>query len=190
MQERSIKRKQLILATAAHLFARDGFDNVSTRHIAGEAQIPIGSIYQYFPSKLAILEGLRDELLLKQRRLLEVVNFGKYNGDITVFFDNLVEALVIFSADNRMLFQALHSSVSPDAQQVARGVDEVILQRIDQRIKKFRPELDGTTRQLRSQISMQLVRAMLSFSFRQSPEQQKEVIDTLKRLLPQLWADK
>jgi len=49
--ERSVDRRQLIVATSAKLFAEGGFDRTSIRDIAEAAGILSGSLYYYFKSK-------------------------------------------------------------------------------------------------------------------------------------------
>lgn len=46
--------EDLILQTAERLFARDGYDSVSTKQLAAEAGLTIGALYHYFPSKDAV----------------------------------------------------------------------------------------------------------------------------------------
>eukprot|EP00439_Symbiodinium_sp_Y106_P088642 s1_g1178.t1 len=62
-QARSQARYNLILETARDLIGTHGNDAVSVRDIASVADIPIASIYQYFPDKNAILWSLVDERL-------------------------------------------------------------------------------------------------------------------------------
>ncbi|NJL94971.1 MAG: TetR/AcrR family transcriptional regulator [Anaerolineae bacterium] len=57
-QARSRARVERILAAAAQLFAQHPYDSVTTNHIAGAAGVPIGSLYQYFPHKEALLAAL------------------------------------------------------------------------------------------------------------------------------------
>jgi AcrR family transcriptional regulator len=59
-QARSLKRFNHILDTAAALFEAQGYDAVTTNHIAAEADVSIGSLYRFFPNKEAILEALID----------------------------------------------------------------------------------------------------------------------------------
>ena len=59
-QNRSRQKFSDILETAAQLFAEQGIDQVTTNHIAAEAGVAIGSLYQYFPNKEAIIEALVD----------------------------------------------------------------------------------------------------------------------------------
>ncbi|MDW3098801.1 MAG: TetR/AcrR family transcriptional regulator [Alphaproteobacteria bacterium] len=62
-QARSKARYDLILSVARDLIGAQGNDAVSVRDIAGVADIPIASIYQYFPDKNAILWALVEERL-------------------------------------------------------------------------------------------------------------------------------
>jgi AcrR family transcriptional regulator len=62
-QERSRRRYDHILQVAAQLFEAQGIEAVSTNHIAAEAGISIGSLYQFFPNKEAIIEALIERFL-------------------------------------------------------------------------------------------------------------------------------
>jgi len=62
-QARSQQRVEHILATASALFAEQGYEAVSTNHIAKAAEVSIGSLYQFFPNKEAILDALVDKYL-------------------------------------------------------------------------------------------------------------------------------
>jgi AcrR family transcriptional regulator len=57
-QERSQARFETVLETALRLFAARGYESVSMREIAREAKMPIASVYQYFPMKLAIVREM------------------------------------------------------------------------------------------------------------------------------------
>ncbi len=57
-QERSQARFESVLETALRLFAARGYEAVSMREIAREAKMPIASVYQYFPMKLAIVREM------------------------------------------------------------------------------------------------------------------------------------
>jgi AcrR family transcriptional regulator len=59
-QERSQVTVDAILEAAARLFAEGGLEDVNTNRIAELAGVSIGSLYQYFPSKQAILGELID----------------------------------------------------------------------------------------------------------------------------------
>lgn len=47
-----------MLEAAAQLLARDGYDGVTTNHVAEAAGVSIGSLYEYFPNKQAIIAAM------------------------------------------------------------------------------------------------------------------------------------
>src|SRR6202046_5495789 len=57
-QERSQARFEAVLEAALHLFAARGYESTSMREIAREAKMPIATVYQYFPMKLAIVREM------------------------------------------------------------------------------------------------------------------------------------
>lgn len=59
-QARSQATVEVILAAAARVFARSGYAATTTNHVAAKAGVSIGSLYEYFPSKDAILVALTE----------------------------------------------------------------------------------------------------------------------------------
>ena len=57
-QERSRRTVERILDAAAHIFHEQGYTAATTNDIADEAGVSIGSLYQYFPNKDALLVAL------------------------------------------------------------------------------------------------------------------------------------
>lgn len=59
-QERAAETRQRILDAAAHVFSEHGYAAGTTNRIAERAEVSIGSLYQYFPNKDAVLRALMD----------------------------------------------------------------------------------------------------------------------------------
>jgi AcrR family transcriptional regulator len=57
-QQRSRRTVARILDAAAHIFHEQGYAGATTNDIADEAGVSIGSLYQYFPNKDALLLAL------------------------------------------------------------------------------------------------------------------------------------
>ena len=57
-QQRSKETVDVILAATARVLVKEGFDRASTNRIADAAGVSIGSLYQYFPSKEALVAAL------------------------------------------------------------------------------------------------------------------------------------
>ncbi|MBW8759462.1 MAG: TetR/AcrR family transcriptional regulator [Burkholderiales bacterium] len=69
-QERSRQRVENILAIALRLMVEHGAEALAMREIARRAEVQISSIYQYFPSKSAIIRELAQRDLARVRQLL------------------------------------------------------------------------------------------------------------------------
>jgi AcrR family transcriptional regulator len=58
IQERSRRTVERILDAAARIFHEQGYAGATTNDIADEADVSVGSLYQYFPNKDALLVAL------------------------------------------------------------------------------------------------------------------------------------
>lgn len=57
-QERSRATVNALIDATARILVRHGFDKASTNHVAEVAGVSIGSLYQYFPSKEALVAAV------------------------------------------------------------------------------------------------------------------------------------
>ncbi|MFO0213631.1 MAG: TetR/AcrR family transcriptional regulator, partial [Pseudanabaena sp.] len=73
-QARSQERVNRILDVAEHLFASQGYAATTTNAIATHAEVPIGSLYQFFPDKAAILKAMALRYAEKLHQELAVVD--------------------------------------------------------------------------------------------------------------------
>ncbi|MGW3562394.1 TetR/AcrR family transcriptional regulator [Streptomyces sp. NPDC000941] len=60
-QERSQETYDAIVEAAAQLFERDGYAKATTNRIAERAGVSVGSLYQYFPNKDALLYAIGEQ---------------------------------------------------------------------------------------------------------------------------------
>jgi AcrR family transcriptional regulator len=58
-QSRSLDTVDAILVAAARIFGTWGWEKATTNRIAEAAGVSIGSLYQYFPNKLALLASVK-----------------------------------------------------------------------------------------------------------------------------------
>ncbi|MGV0810522.1 TetR/AcrR family transcriptional regulator [Mycolicibacterium boenickei] len=58
VQERSRRRVERIRAAALELLETEGVDAVTTRAIAQRADVPVATVYQFFPNRDAILQEI------------------------------------------------------------------------------------------------------------------------------------
>jgi AcrR family transcriptional regulator len=70
-QSRSRATVSAILDATIRIFDRENFEAASTTHIAEVAGISIGTLYQYFADRNAILDALQDRELERATEMLE-----------------------------------------------------------------------------------------------------------------------
>lgn len=91
-QQRSRERLERILVVASGLIAERGSDLLRMSEVAELAGISIGSLYQYFPDKGAIIRALADRYSAESRRCIEEALAGVRDLDgLLAAFEGLVD---------------------------------------------------------------------------------------------------
>ena len=67
-----------LYATALKLIARHGYESTTLRDIAREADVSVGLLYRYFPSKQSVVIALYDELSTDYARQAADIPAGKW----------------------------------------------------------------------------------------------------------------
>ena len=70
-QDRAKATVDAILSATARMLVKDGYDKTSTNRIAEAAGVSVGSLYQYFPSKEALVAALIEQHSAEMMRFLE-----------------------------------------------------------------------------------------------------------------------
>jgi AcrR family transcriptional regulator len=70
-QERAKATVDAILAAAARVLVKEGYDHASTNRIADAAGVSVGSLYQYFPSKEALVAALLEQHVHEMMQFME-----------------------------------------------------------------------------------------------------------------------
>jgi AcrR family transcriptional regulator len=113
-QERSQVTVEAILTATAHILAESGAEKFTTNRVAELAGVSIGSLYQYFPNKKALLFALAQQqaeqmLQLAQHHLTEVEHLT-----IPEVIQQIVRAAIAAHSVNPRLHQVLHEQISRD----------------------------------------------------------------------------
>jgi AcrR family transcriptional regulator len=70
-QDRAKATVDAILAATARILVKEGYDKASTNRIAEAAGVSVGSLYQYFPSKEALVAALIEQHSAEMMRFIE-----------------------------------------------------------------------------------------------------------------------
>jgi AcrR family transcriptional regulator len=103
-QERSRATVDALIEATARILVREGFDRASTTNIAETAGVSVGSLYQYYPCKEALVAAVLDR---HQRQLMAVVHdaFAELDG---ASVEAAVRRLVAAAIDGHRLDAELH----------------------------------------------------------------------------------
>lgn len=94
-QKRSRDRVATLLDAAVTEFAEAGYTKATMTAIAARADVPIGSLYQYFPDKEALLFGIADLHLEEgSARMLEALASVRVAEDLEEAVHQLVRAAI------------------------------------------------------------------------------------------------
>jgi AcrR family transcriptional regulator len=94
LQTRSRATVDVILEAAARVLAERGYAGTNTNLIAAVAGVSVGSIYQYFPNKDAIVVALRDRHSEAMHALFRGAIQSEPNGQLSGVVTALVRALM------------------------------------------------------------------------------------------------
>ncbi|PPK68135.1 TetR/AcrR family transcriptional regulator [Actinokineospora auranticolor] len=94
VQQRSAKRVQRMLEACAELVDELGYDGVTTTLIAERAGVAVGSLYQFFPDKRAVVQALTqrnlDQFMTEISRRLDEAHLANWWDGADLIFDSYV----------------------------------------------------------------------------------------------------
>lgn len=97
-------KRNVILSTAARLFAERGFNNTPTSLLAKEANVAEGTIFRHFKTKdeifLTLINNVRDQLITDIEKYLEVRSPDTSMEKVI----SIVKSFYVFVVKNRMEF--------------------------------------------------------------------------------------
>jgi AcrR family transcriptional regulator len=106
-QERARVTVEAILGAAARILESDGPDALNTNRIAADAGVSVGSLYQYFPNKDAILVALLENHTERMMGILEDTVRTLVDAPIHVAVRTYVRAMLEAHALEPKLHRAL-----------------------------------------------------------------------------------
>jgi AcrR family transcriptional regulator len=162
-QERSQARFETVLEVALHLFAARGYESVSMREIAREAKMPIASVYQYFPMKLAIVREMWTRYTSAISETLATgirhsIRDGK--NDANHLIGMIIDRMAELQASNPAFIE-IWSCVAASIELRALNVEDTLqnARLIGDALQKMHPESDSTAVYDRALIAIEMASA-------------------------------
>ena len=123
-QARSQERVKRILDVAEDLFASQGYSATTTNAIAARAQVSIGSLYQFFPDKTAILRALALRYAEMLHQELAAINETELVAlSLSDYVDRLIDTTDRFFTENPSYY-AIFMEVQGTIHELAE-IDEI-----------------------------------------------------------------
>ncbi|MBC3920575.1 TetR/AcrR family transcriptional regulator [Undibacterium sp. CY18W] len=153
LQQRSRMTVQAILEAAIHVFDEFGYAAGTTSRIASRAGVSIGSLYQYYPNKDAILTALAEQHLAEglalSVRLLETLRTT--SQPLAPTLDEIVDHMLRLHEHNPGLHRLLYEEgLLPAAlRQAARQAEQFLIAEVA-RCLSLRPDVAIADRQMQA----------------------------------------
>ncbi|MGH8419585.1 MAG: TetR family transcriptional regulator [Pseudomonas sp.] len=175
-QARSEESVSIILQAAVQVLAKEGASRFTTARVAEKAGVSIGSLYQYFPNKAAILFRLQSDEWIETTELLT-----RILGDTTTppldRLRNLVQTFVRSECDEADVRIALDDAAplyryAPEARQAKETGEKAIMLFMQEVL----PDADDSVRQRAGDLIKSTLSA-LGKEFSQTPRGEAEVVE-------------
>lgn len=162
-QARSQQRVNKILDQAAQIFATSGYEAATTNQIAAAAGVPIGSVYEFFPNKQAILHALVERYLSQLHDLYQnLFTPQAFEQPLPLLLEQMLQGLVTLHTNLPALGTLLYGSyTSPELAASSRQLHLELQQGVDAALAHYFPHLAPSRRSLMVELSIEVVKALL-----------------------------
>ncbi|MFC4005170.1 TetR/AcrR family transcriptional regulator [Prauserella oleivorans] len=183
VQQRSAKRVERMLDASAELLDEVGYDALTTTLIAKRAGVAVGSLYQFFPDKRAVVQALTQRNL---DRFVAAVSERLGGVDHQSWWDVVDSLLDIYLQMHREVpgFSKVHFGDVVDVRLLdeRRTNNGVITDALTNLVAKHvdRPREELT---LPISVAVEAADGLLNFAFRNDPQGDPEVVRETKALI-------
>jgi AcrR family transcriptional regulator len=183
VQGRSVARVQRMLDACADIVDEVGYEGLTTTLLAERAEVAIGSVYQFFPDKRAIVQALTlrnmEAYLLRLAARFETGSFDHWWDGVDAGIDEYIDM-------HRSVpgFRTLHFGDVVDVHLLddERDNNAVIAARIAALLHE-RYELTGDRTEFALSIAVEAADALIKMAFRRAPNGDLAVLDEARSLI-------
>lgn len=184
-QNRGQQRVATILDAAEQLFAEIGYQATSTNAIATRARTSIGSLYQFFPHKKAILQAVMARYHQQYRDLIQtILTDDFFFQPLPISIDRLINALIdLHAAHGGVRAFFIGANTSSEFASEAQQVHQELLERLDYLLAARLPDLNGNERAITLRILYDVTQTLLKLSETVPENDQTTVLTAIKTII-------
>ncbi len=184
-QARSQERVNRILDVAEELFASQGYAATTTNAIAAQAQVPIGSLYQFFPDKTAILQALalRYAEMLHQE-LAFIDEAGAVTLPLTDYVNQLIDTTDRFFTNHPSyyaIFMEVQGTIR-ELEEIDEATDAKLIQALASSLANRDAKLEQADYTAIAFVLVKAIGTLLWLSLSQEPLYRQRLVVETKRL--------
>jgi len=185
-QARSQERVHHILDVAEQLFIELGYNQTTTRAISSRAEVPVGSLYQFFPDKEAIVKALANRYFEQEYHLFVQLQAELAEAPIAVYVDRMIDAFDQFATDHpgyrAVLEQLIDLMTAADITTLDK-YDHKILAELARFLERRNPSLDKAKCELISTTVMKAANELLWLSLTRDQFFREQLVAETKTLI-------
>jgi AcrR family transcriptional regulator len=184
-QTRSQERVDRILDAAEQLFIAEGYNATTTNAIAITAKVSIGSLYQFFPDKAAIVYGLatRYNLLLRQL-LIQLYPLENESLSLAEYMVQVIDTVDRFFVDYpgyHAIFMPLQSSML-ELEKIDVAADAQMIQDLAMILSTRHPNFASSVYESIAFVLVKTIGTLLWTSLSQEPIFRQQLVKETKKL--------
>jgi AcrR family transcriptional regulator len=184
VQGRSVARVQRMLDACAELVDEVGYEDLTTTLLAERAGVAIGSVYQFFPDKRAVVQALT---LRNLEAYLDRLSPRIAGGEFAHWWDAVDAAIDEYIAMHRTVpgFRALHFGDVVDVHLLdeQRDNNAVIVDQLRRLLVEQLSVADTPRLGFALTIAVEAADALTKLAFRRDPEGDDAVLNEAKALI-------
>lgn len=184
-QKRSQQRVERILQAAAELFASVGYEAATTHAIAARAGTAIGSLYQFFPDKLAIFHALEERHMEQVRAIhAQLMTPQMAQQPLESMVQQIVETFAVYFEHPGPKVVYIQYCVAPEMfKYFDESFNQSLIQEFATLLRLRNPALSRSKSQLLAEVCLQCYNSLLLVALRSDLTHRKQLYEEMQELL-------
>jgi AcrR family transcriptional regulator len=181
---RGLQRIASILDAAETVFAHMGYEEATTNHIAAQAGISPGSLYQFFSNKEEIAQALATRYTEELQRAYDsVFSVEAASLPFPLWLDQIIDVLLAFHFAHPAFHVLLNTPVSSRVTSLTHALPQELQSRFELGFERRAPYLSPRQRSLSATMSVQLFKAILQLVLQAEEAERRLLVQELKTML-------
>ncbi|MEV7277216.1 TetR/AcrR family transcriptional regulator [Streptomyces sp. NPDC093111] len=189
-QARSRARVEAILAAADRILSQEGYEALTMRRIAEESGAPVGSIYQFYSDKSAVVDALGRRYLEGFERAIDELVERALADELPDLVGTMVDVYAdLFRAQPGGMALWAGRHLSPELARADEASNTLVAAGLQRIVEHLTGAPGGEPARRATHMVVWAANAVLHEVFKGEGEPDRETVDELKRMLDFYWED-